>query len=481
MAFSPEGIGAWRGLISDWRQESANRPYLQDLARANRDNAMASAEMKRAEAMYSPQYFSGRSNLINNQSDLTGEQAKYYGADTMSQIGLRDAQGGLARSETKFMPLKYAIEAGNSMRQNDRFGGSYQFAKILSQMDTATRATYIADHPEQYAQMLNDLGNKALDDKKNAGNDVVSRMANQFFPPPQDNLTLSPQDQAHLAAAGIAKSPAQMPQIGGLADAPPPQSLPQQPPMQQLPMNQPNQSRFNSTPEEIERLKLASQMHANQALTTGKTRSQMEGGVQLKSMLADEGLQERASNAAAYAGALGKGKAGLAALSQTNPNAYEDYLTFMRQDVTGILNRFRAVEGMASTDQQREELHNVFQKTMDSLTSNPDQFMTQFKNFEKVTDNIARGVQKSATPIFPIDRLAPGQLHSAPTDPVMPSQIPPMPQRAPAGQPGSAPQGGSPVQNPQQLQQMAQEAIAAGADPQAVNQHLQMLLSQGGG
>lgn len=468
MAFTPESIGGWYGLISDWRKESANRPYLEDLARAGRDTAMADAKMKQAEAMYSPEYFSGRSNLINNQSNLTGEQAKYYGADTMSQIGARDAQGGLARAETKFMPLKYAIEAGNSMRATDRFGGSYQLAKTLQSMSKSAREAFIADNQEAYTQMLADLGNKVMDDKKGTGNDVLTRMVDQFFPAPPNNLALSPQDQGRLAAAGIAKPQDQMPQMGGLAGAPPPQSLPQQPPMQQLPINQNAKPQFASQNDQVERQRLANQMSANNDLTTAKTRNQMEGGVQLKSMLADEGLQERAANAAAYAGALGKGKAGITALSQSNPKAYEDYLTFMRQDVTAILNRFKAVEGMASTDQQREELHNVFQKTMDSLTSNPDQFMTQFKNFEKVTDNIAKSVQKSATPIFPVDRLAPGQLQSAPTTPAM-------------AQPGAMPQGGTPPPNPQMLQQMAQEAIAAGADPQQVQARIQQMLGGGGG
>ena len=458
MAFSPEGVGGWYGLVSDWRKESANRPYLQDLAQANRDTAMADARMKQAEAMYSPEYFSGRSNLINNQSNLTGEQAKYYGADTNSQIAMRDAQRGLIGQEMKYMPLKYAIEAGNSMRATDRFGGSYQLAKTLQSMSPAARESFIADNQEAYTQMLADLGNKVKEDKQGRGNDIVTRMANQFFPPPQDNLTLGQEDQNRLAAAGIAKPQgAGMPQMGGLAGQPPP--------MQSLPMNPNTASAFASQPDQVERQRLANQMSANKALTTGKTQTQMEGAVQVKNILSDPALQSRAESAANYAGAAGKGKSAITALTQTNPKAYEDYLTFKNVDMVLLNNRIKMLDGMGATDAQRQELNGLYTKAMDSLTSNPAQFKTQFKQLQNSLANVAQSVQKSATPIFPVNRLEPGQIQSAQPQPQMGGQPPAM--------------GGAP--NPQALQQMAQEAIAAGADPAAVNQHLQMLLSQGGG
>lgn len=458
MAFSPEGVGGWYGLISDWRKESANRPYLQDLAQANRDSAMAEARMKQAEAMYSPEYFSGRSNLINNQSNLTGEQAKYYGADTNSQIAMRDAQRGLIGQEMKYMPLKYAIEAGNSMRATDRFGGSYQLAKTLQSMSPAARESFIADNQEAYTQMLADLGNKVKEDKQGRGNDIVSRMANQFFPPPtQDNLMLGPEDQKRLAQAGIAKPQGGvLPPMGGLAGQP--QS------MQPLPMNQNVASQFASQPDQVERQRLANQMSANKALTTSKAQNQMEGAVQVQNILADPGMQSRADSAAQYAGALGKGKASVAALSQTNPKAYEDFLTFKNVDMVLLNNRIKMLDGMGATDAQRQELNGLYTKAMDSLTSNPEQFKTQFKQLQTSLANVAQSVQKSATPIFPVDRLQSGQIQSAQPQPPMAAQ--------------QAPMNGTP--NPQQLQQMAQEAIARGANPQQVQARIQQILSGGG-
>jgi hypothetical protein len=131
----------------------------------------------------------------------------------------------------------------------------------------------------------------------------------------------------------------------------------------------------------------------------------MEGAVQVQQIINDPGLNQRAMNASNYAGALGKGSAALAALSQKNPVAYEDYLNFKNTDMVLLQNRIKTLDQMGGTDKQRKELQGMYKKAMDSFTSNPAQFMIQFNKLKESLDNVARGVQKSATPIFNVNRL----------------------------------------------------------------------------
>ncbi len=427
MAFGPEGIAAWSNLFNDWHKQKAARPYIEDLAKANRDTQMSEAEMKQAEAMYAPQYFGARADLTKNQAGLVGEQAKYHGMDISSQANLRGAQAGLAGAETKFMPLKYAIEAANSQRGNERFGGSYQFAKLLSTMDPAQRATVVAQNPAAYMQMVNDLGNKVLDDQKGAGNgksDFLTSVIQSYFPNPQSQNMPSPQmiqppsQQMQSPQPGGQLPPnAPLPQtsVSGSPNIGQPMSAPMTAPTQQntSPMGQPsmasppenNAPRFSSTPADIEQQKLAAQMVANQKLTTTKTRNQMEGALQVSGIMADPGFKERAESAASYAGAAGKGKAALAALSQQNPKAYEDFKTFKNVDMVLLNNRIKMLDGMGATDAQRAELNGLYTKAMDSLTSNPREFKQQLDNLHKSLDNVAKSVERSASPLFNVDRL----------------------------------------------------------------------------
>lgn len=336
----------------------------------------------------------------NAQADLD-----YKGA----QMGLMGAQTNSVNQETSYLPLKYAIEAQNSQQRNDRFGQAYQMSVVLKNMDPATRALWMSQHQEEYTDMLNTLASG----QGNKGNDLLGPMMANYFPrmnqgtnppsnpgqnvpPPTGELALSPEKIAVLQQALQQGN-------GGIT------------PGAMTPFNFSNQGNQNSTPntqqpfqsspKQIEALKRSSELAANKYLNTAATRGQLEGAIQVNSVMNDPQFQEKAMNASEYAGAAGKGKSALAALSQKNPKAYEDYISFVNHDMVLLSNRIKALDKMGSTDEQRKELNSLYDKTMDSLTSNPQQFLTQLNNLGESLDRIGKAVQKSASPVADVNRI----------------------------------------------------------------------------
>lgn len=375
-------------------------PFTNTLKNVGQYNAN---EAQAIENQFAPERLRLANALKQNELNFAPRKSEADIGYTEAQIPYTNAMTGKIGQETKLMPLDYLLRAQNAQQQASRFGGAYQMAKALQEMSPAARATWIAQNQDEYSQMLTELGNK-----QSQQNLVTPQVLNKFIPGIMPGTTEVPPGAIPQGVQPLPQSAGQQQRLQHATGGTPLTVDPMQ-----VAQAAPPGVFKASTPEQIAQQKLASQMAANQYLTTAATRRQMEGAQQVQSIINDPEMNQRAVNASLYAGALGKGKAALDALSQKNPKAYEDYLTFKNDDMVFLNNRIKTLDQMGGTDKQREELHGLYEKAMDSLSSNPAQFMTQFNNLKKSLDNIARGVQKSATPLFPVNRLQ-GQQSGAP-------------------------------------------------------------------
>lgn len=280
----------------------------------------------------------------NEQENLQKQQLAH---------ALMQAQTDKTKQVTQLAPLDALIKAQQASQIGSRFGGAYQMARALQAMAPAARQIWIAQNQDQYNQMLVDLGNQTN------SSFITPELLKRYLPELNNNSqsTSSP-------------------------------------------------SRFSQqTPDNIRQTQLANQLSANNALTTPATRRQYEGGIQVEGIFNDPSFQSQAQNASLYAGATGKGKAALAALSQTNPKAYEDYIAFKRQTLPLIESRIKTLDQMGATDAQRKILENMLGKTADALTSNPQQFILQLNQLGKTLNLVARSVQTAASPLTPMQRI----------------------------------------------------------------------------
>lgn len=357
-------------------QAAQTRQTQQSTEQTRLANAMVQAQLPYAGQM-------AQANLAYTQAQAPNLQAQTQRMQQMTPLEAQQLQ-----LQNKYYPAQQYLNALQTSQVGNRFGQSYQLSKALSSMHPAAREEWIGQNQEQYAQMLNDLANQ-----NQGGTSINPQLMKQYFPefmgqpsqgmPPQQNIPISNQPPMSQQPENVTPTNAIPPLVNG---------------------------KFKpSTPEQVAVLKKANEMGANNALTTAATKRQMEGAIQVQSMVNDPALHNRVVNASQYAGALRKGGAVVDALSQTNPRAYMDYLQLKNYDMVLLENRIKTLDQMGGTDKQREELKGFYKKTMDSLTSNPSQFITQFNNLRESLDNVARGVQKSASPLVNINRLEKGK------------------------------------------------------------------------
>lgn len=329
--------------------------------------------------------------LKQNEVDYAPDMSSAELALKQAQVPFIQAQTGKLNQETNLLPLDTIIKAQQASQAASRFGGAYQMARALQEMAPAARQAWIAANQGQYNQMIADLGNKQ-------GDNLLTPMLLNKFLPGMFTVSNQPVSQAQLnsyQSLPMSQNQLQSNQAKEAANG-----------MQDLTVSPQSIARFVSPSQNLnDQTRLANQISANNAVTTNATRRQLEGAIQVENIVNDPDFQKQAKNAALYAGAIGKGKAALDALSQNNPQAYEDYLSFKNQAMVLLQNRIKTLDQMGATDSQREELQRLYDKTADALSSNPSQFITQLNNLGKNLDSIAQSVQKSATPIASVNRL----------------------------------------------------------------------------
>jgi hypothetical protein len=272
------------------------------------------------------------------------------------QPGLTQSQIDLYKQQAKFYPLAKLIEAQEASNKYNRFGQAYQLSRALQDMSKPAKDLWISQHQDEYNTMISDIANGINQHKDFLSPEVLKT----FFP------DINFQSESNLSQ---------------------------------------NQKFQPDKKENIDQIRLANEMAANKQLTTAATARQMEGALQVEGILNDPELEKRVRNSAHYAGLLGKEKYYYDSLFDRDNPRLQDYRTLMHIDMPLLLNRIKTLDQMGATNKQREELYSLYNKTMNSWFASGDQFKNQFQRLKKSLDNVAKSVQKSASPIANVNRL----------------------------------------------------------------------------
>ena len=413
------------------------------------------------------QFLPDKLQLANQYQSLINQ---YYGPSMMADINAKNA-------ETKFTPLKYAIEAQNSIRNNSRFGATSDYVRAINQMKGGDQEIFLSDpvnlanYKTALAQMGGGLGNAQ------SNNILTPKFLNNFglasdtFSAPSNNqanlnVSASNDSQSNLPPPpATVTSPPEVPQQNGLG-APLPQNAspaPQAPPItidkahpavqqavaQHIADNAPNQT---LSPDD--RTALAHQSLANQRVAGAKLWNRAQGAVTLENLLNGdaETTKQRILNATQYAGALGQGQYAVDRLMANNKDAYTDYKWYKQDFVPNLGNNIKVMEQLASTDSQREALNDMFNNAI-KWDTNPQAAAKLINMSIDLLHNQAQATLKSAQPVNPgvLERL----------------------NGIPAGKSNYL--STNSTYSDVDLNKMAQDAIARGADPKAVQARMEKL------
>lgn len=395
--------------------------------------------MQGARAQYAPQLAEAEKNrafadLLSQQISNKMEGAKSEYAPQFAQAGLEQAQAlpgqtrantGYLQAETKFLPLKNLIEAQNSSRASNRFGPTFQLARMLTQMPAATRAAWISQNQEAYTQMLTDLGNATQDNQKNKSqNFLTPELLKNFYPEmgnqqqdqgDQQGYALNPNQMNALAQPGnpvVAQMQNGQQHSIQMQNLPLPgngQKVPQQNPQQIKQQTElvtsmiKNSPQFqDATPEQHQQIEGALQLEANRKMTSAAMNNRAESSVALDKWLMDnrEEYAPRLEQISKYAGIVGKGKKGWDKLMAETPEAYENYKWFTQAFVPNLDNQIKQMEKMGATDAQREELTNMLGGALKDWAVNPESSIRITNKVIKTMGEIGKGIRSASEPIF---------------------------------------------------------------------------------
>lgn len=519
----------------------ANAAYLAKInaAKAHYAEPMTQEELYKTQT--ENDYLPEKLQLANKHQSLINQ---YYGNEHQAAIDYQnlvnknyqkniDSEIANKNAETQFIPLKYAIQAENAMRNNSRFGGAYQYLKAIADLPAEQRSVWLGnpENYDTYMQMINEL-HGSMSSKQGSSSlltpALLKRVGLEAIAPdvvgttPQQGVIVSPSLTGGLAApvpAAQGQMPppsAVMPPNGGLgasmlppqgqmpsANVPPgappgnyrkvggarefipptgneglvsvsnpqinqapqggmaaPVNIPQggmgampgspapaQPPMQpgapqpSMPHMQPQQPALapntppltsdaaniavkdNVSPQEAnnaandakngelspaEKQKLGFQMAANKKSVGQYSTNRALGGVTLHSLLMDN--QERFgrafANAAKAAGVMGQGSIFLDKFKKEQPEAYSDYLWITQDVVPNISNNVKVMEGLSSTDNQRNALNDMLNSVL-HWNSSPELAVKNINKTIYLLGAQADAALKTAQPIYPgvLERL----------------------------------------------------------------------------
>lgn len=442
------------------------------------------------------QYLPEKLRLGNQYQGLVNAD---YHADKQSEIDARNA-------ETQFIPLKYAIQAENAIRNNTRFGGSYQYLKSVADMPADQKAIWMAN-PENYAQyqaeiqnlhssmantqaqggtsnlitpaLLKRVGLESLSQdiigaapatgvvvSGNKGGLAAPLNANQGGLPAQQNgappvvvnvpnqmTPITPQASQMMQQGGMAApfpgmtpmgGPPVMPPQGGMTPMGAPPIMPPQPqqappqaapqaqapqvpraPSNALPANTPPLSQGaaaiaakdgvspveanevandakNPTLTNEQRQQLGFQMVANKKTVGQVVTNRALGAVTFEKVIGDN--QDRFApafeNSAKYAGLLGAGKLTLDQFRKEHPQEYADYIWVTNDLIPNFGQNIRVMEGLASTDKQREALAEMYKSAL-SWKSDPRMAVKNINRTIDLFKSQAKAAMAAAQPVYP--------------------------------------------------------------------------------
>lgn len=446
------------------------------------------------------QYQPDKSRLENQYQGLVNT---YYGPEHQANIDYQNIVNKYApdkmrlgneqaAADLKYTPLKYAIEAQNSMRNNSRFGGAYQYLKSIADLPAAQKSIYLADptNYQQYMDMIGQLhtgmqqgGNSQVITPallKRVGldtisDDIVSNAPTQQrqipqssgglaagmpavnsspaapAPQPPVNINIPQAPQASGPSAPMQMNgglgapmfggmtpvgaPPMMPQaaVGGMAapmmpasqqaaPAPmPARPAPNAPLMDNTPPLEAKSAQISNqygiSPESAntvandakngeltpkQRQLLGFQMRANEQLAGQKVTNQGLAAIAYEKLLVQN--QDRFApafeNAAKYAGILGQGKLSLDKFRTDHPKEYSDYTWVVNDLIPALGQNVRRIEGLASTDGQREALNEMYHSVLD-WKSDPKMALDNINKTMKLFNAQAKAVLEAAQPVYP--------------------------------------------------------------------------------
>lgn len=89
---TPQGIGAWLDLFNTSRIQNANKPYINDIAQAERDSAVGRAQTDSAQGQFAPQFYGSQAQDYENKAGISAIDLQY--APRMKEQDLQS--GGLS-------------------------------------------------------------------------------------------------------------------------------------------------------------------------------------------------------------------------------------------------------------------------------------------------------------------------------------------------------------------------------------------------
>lgn len=394
------------------------RPSLaEQLRQAQLENQIKQAQAHYAQPMEAAKLAVQQATAPHLQAD-TGylqQQTKWYGPETEAKIGLEGSQANYYGQEAKFMPLKYALEATNQSRLGGRFGQAYQFSRALQALPPEQRSAYIAQHPDEYSDMLNTLGNKALQQDDNSGQQLIQNLMKQYYPQQYQGMQQGQEQQSQQppTIANQFQNPnaqqtqgMQRPDYSNIGQQT--QTLaaglqPQQPSLaQNLMQQQPQQPSFTTTPEKQQQIKDIWEHDANLKNTPNIIRNRATNAVALESTYLknrDE-WAPKMKDALHYAGLLGRGQRLADEWRNEHPESVANYDWFTHVWSTLSTNGIRYLEGMGGTDQQKQELLGLTKDVVDNIRSNPKRAEASINNLMNTVQEFADGVYNAAEPVY---------------------------------------------------------------------------------
>jgi hypothetical protein len=270
-----------------------------------------------------------------------------------------------SKQDIQYLPLKHQLETDRIRAQNERFGDAYKLRTLFQSLPSDQKKVLIANNPDLFNDVvlgqLNNVSDQLYNQTYQGKN--PAQISNQDIS--QYQLSLTPEQEDNLVKAGIATRGATI--------------------------NRPS----ITDPSGSEALRKSAEMSATKDLSSGALLKQREAVDQLDEFFDNNEFNRKVKNASVYAGAPGAIKLGIDRMLRNTPQSLIDYDSLKNFDMVFALNRIKSADAMGSTDSQREELHDIWAKGIDSFYSTPSQFITQMENMKGSVKRLGDAVKKS--------------------------------------------------------------------------------------
>lgn len=341
------------------------------------------------------------------QQQLAGQQAQTQ--FRQAQVPFTEAQTAGAQERTRLMPLTTAIMAQNTLNEQlrmgqtrGRFGKAYQLRQWLSQLPPADKATWIAQNPKAYATVGKMLGEAALQDPQaQLAPRIPQVLTKELFQraglPFNDPESPSPA----LRAPAVGSAPPALPLHKAAQPAVAPQPNP-------LPNEASRDVHFNTNPDTIRKLTLASKLQANKDLTSSKIELRREAGEALDVLLNAPAMRNSLQTLAQYQSYAGMAKGEFERL--VNPEAYAEYQAAYQQLPTIISGSLKSLEGFGATDAGMKQGLDYLRMSKRFYGSDPKAAIKYFNLGIQKLNAESEALKTAASPVFKVSRRGEGPI-----------------------------------------------------------------------